>query len=224
MAQLPMGLPACGTDFAHQELLTHSSEYVSLRSSLDVHWASDQTTFDVLPLAPASPQATSIWTLPVVVHVYHLGSPVGTDENISDAQILSAIAALNDDFRKVAGSAGDGNGVDVGVEFVLAQRDPDGAPSSGIVRLNASTIPGFAEHGIASASEYPGVDEAVKDVSAWSRNDYINVFVVPEINGNDGGGGVQGFAFVGPTGMSATASRSCTMHLAPKARSSRDEK
>ena len=201
MAQLPMGLPACGTDFAHQELLTHSSEYVSLRSSLEVHWASDQTTFDVLPLAPASPQATSIWTLPVVVHVYHLGSPVGTDENISDAQILSAIAALNDDFRKVAGSAGDGNGVDVGVEFVLAQRDPDGAPSSGIVRLNASTIPGFAEHGIASASEYPGVDEvAVKDVSAWSRNDYINVFVVPEINGNDGGGGVQGFAFVGPTG------------------------
>ena len=202
MAQLPMGLPTCGTDVAHQELLTHSSEYVSLRASLDVHWASDQTTFDGLPLASVSSQATR-----------HLdparGGPClppwgrlsGTDENISDAQILSAIAALNDDFRKVAGSAGDGNGVDVGVEFVLAQRDPDGAPSSGIVRLNASTIPGFAEHGIASASEYLGVDEVtVKSVSAWSRNDYINVFVVPEINGNDGGGGVQGFAFVGPTG------------------------
>lgn len=198
-AQMPMGLPACGTDIAHQALLEHSSDYEALRASMDAHWTLGQTTPDGLPLAAS--QVLDIWTLPVVVHVFHLGSPVGVDENISDAQILSAIEALNDDFRKVTGSAGDGNGVDVGVEFVLAQRDPDDAPSSGIVRLDASNIPGFAEHGIASASEFLGVDEVtVKSGSAWNRNDYINVFVVPEINGNDGAGGVQGFAFVGPTG------------------------
>ena len=198
---MPMGLPTCGTDVAHQELLTHSSDYTDLRASMDAHWTSFQTTPNGVPMASVSSQDLDIWTLPVVVHVFHLGSPVGVDENISDAQILSAIAALNNDFRKVAGTAGDGNGVDVGVEFVLAQRDPEGAPSSGIVRLNASNIPGFEEYGIASASEYLGVDEVtVKSASAWNRNDYINVFVVPEINGNDGGGGVQGFAFVGPTG------------------------
>ena len=112
---------------------------------MDAHWTSAQTMFQGVPMASMSSQDLDIWTLPVVVHVFHLGSPVGVDENISDTQILSAIAALNNDFRKVAGSAGDGAGVDVGVEFVLAQRDPDEAPSSGIVRLNASEIPGFAE-------------------------------------------------------------------------------
>ena len=200
-AQLPMGLPACGSDVAHQRLLSESASYATLRSSMDEHWVQTQNPPAGASLLPVANQSMEIWTLPVAVHVFHLGSPVGMDENISDAQILSAIEALNNDFRKVEGSAGDGSGVDVGIEFVLAQRDPEGSPSSGIVRLDANSIDGFAEHGIASASEYLGVDEVtVKSTSSWNRDDYINVFVVPEINGNDGGGGVQGFAFVGPTG------------------------
>lgn len=196
-----MGIPSCGTDAAHHELLELSPGYGELRASMDEQWAWVQTTPIGQPQATISSQDLDLWTLPVVVHIYHLGSPVGEGANISDAQVLSAIEALNEDFRKVEGSAGDGSGVDVGVQFVLAQRDPDDAPSSGIVRLDATNIPGFEEHGIASAEDFPGVDEVtVKSASAWSRNDYINVFVVPEINGNDGEGGVQGFAFVGPTG------------------------
>ena len=167
VAQLPMGLPSCGTDAAHHELLELSPGYGELRASMDEQWAWVQTMPIGQPQATMSSQDMDLWTLPVVVHIYHLGSPVGEGANISDAQVLSAIEALNEDFRKVEGSAGDGDGVDVGVEFVLAQRDPDDAPSSGIVRLDATNIPGFEEHGIASAEDFPGVDEVtVKSASA----------------------------------------------------------
>ena len=133
--------------------------------------------------------------------VIHRGSPVGVEENISDAQILSAVHALNEDFRKVEGSNGDGQGVDVLVEFELAKRTPEGLPTTGIVRVNGTGVPGFAEHGIASLETLPGADQsAVKSLTSWLGDDYLNVFVVPEINGNNAGGGIQGFAYTGPTG------------------------
>jgi hypothetical protein len=77
-----------------------------------------------------------IYTVPTVVHIIHEGEGIGQSSNITDEQILSAIAALNEDFRKIAGSNGDGEGVDVGLEFCLASRDPYGNPSTGIVRVD----------------------------------------------------------------------------------------
>ena len=137
-----------------------------------------------------------IYTIPLVVHVIHRGSPIGVEENISDAQILSAIHALNEDFRRVAGSNGEGSGVDVFVQFELAQRTPEDLPTTGIVRVDGSVVPGYTEHGIAAVGVLPGADQvAVKSLSSWLGDDYLNVFVVPEINGNNGGGGIQGFAY-----------------------------
>ena len=94
----------------------------------------------------------------LVVHVIHRGTAIGVEENISDAQILSAVHALNEDFRKVAGSNGDGLGVDVLVEFELAKRTPDGLPTTGIVRVDGT---GFElhRHGIASLETLPGADQ-----------------------------------------------------------------
>jgi len=66
---------------------------------------------------------TTIYKMPVVVHVIHLGEAVRTGSNISDAQIQSAITILNEDFRKISGTNGDGNGVDVGIESGLAVRN-----------------------------------------------------------------------------------------------------
>ena len=149
---------------------------------------------------PSDPSSLVVHTLPVVVHVVHRGSAVGVEENISDAQIFSAIDGLNQDFRKVAGSNGDGAGVDTFIQFELAQRTPHDEPTNGIVRVDGRSVPGFEEHGIASSGGVYGADQvAVKSLTSWGGTDYINVFVVPEINGNNGAGGTQGFAFLGPT-------------------------
>ena len=188
-----MGLPPCGTDMAHHALASASPAYLANKTAFDAAWYQGATL--------AVSDSLEVYTLPLVVHVIHRGAPIGVEENISDAQILSAVHALNEDFRKVAGSNGDGLGVDVLVEFELAKRTPDGLPTTGIVRVDGSGVPGFAEHGIASLETLPGADQTeVKALTSWLGDDYLNVFVVPEINGNNGGGGIQGFAYTGPTG------------------------
>lgn len=150
-------------------------------------------------------------TIPVVVHIMHVGEDLGEGSNISDEQILSAITATNEDFRKVPGSTGDGNGVDVEVQFCLATVDPDGNPTNGIIRVDATSIDGYAEEGIAAGSTIlGGVSEtAVKDLSKWPRESYYNIWVVPEIRNNNGGNGVQGYAYF----PNASAARDGTVIL-----------
>ena len=188
-----MGVPPCGTDLVHEALSATSPTYHANRALLDSVWHHGA--------ALASSDSMEVYTIPLVVHVIHRGSPIGVEENISDAQILSAVHALNEDFRKVAGSNGDGLGVDVFVEFELAKRTPEDLPTTGIVRVDGSGVPGYAEHGIAAINALPGADQfEVKSLTSWLGDDYLNVFVVPEINGNNAGGGIQGFAYTGPTG------------------------
>src|SRR6267154_819781 len=48
----------------------------------------------------------TVVTIPIIVHVVHNGEPVGTGMNISQAQIQSEIAVLNEDYRRKAGTPG----------------------------------------------------------------------------------------------------------------------
>ncbi|MCB0761635.1 MAG: T9SS type A sorting domain-containing protein [Flavobacteriales bacterium] len=148
-----------------------------------------------MPVDDPMRSSDEIYVIPTVVHIIHEGEGLGQLSNISDEQVFSAIEALNNDFRKVAGTQGDGDGVDVGVEFCLASRDPEGNATTGIVRVNGTVIPNYADMGI-EASSGVGANEAdVKALSTWPREEYMNIWVVNEIENNDAGGGVQGFAY-----------------------------
>ena len=50
--------------------------------------------------------ASSVRTIPVVVHVINRGEAVGTGTNISNAQVISQITTLNNDYRKKSGTSG----------------------------------------------------------------------------------------------------------------------
>lgn len=131
-----------------------------------------------------------IYRVPVVVHIMHVGESIGTGSNISEAQILSGIQQLNDAFRNE-----NGLGIDMGIEFHLAIQDPNGASTNGIIRYDASGIPGYASDGVAIGTD-PGADEAdLKAASKWPNGQYYNIWIVSEIGGNDGGFGTQGFAY-----------------------------
>jgi Pregnancy-associated plasma protein-A len=115
-------------------------------------------------------QAT--YVIPVVVHVIHNGQPIGTGFNISDAQVLSQIKVLNNDFQRlntdasqtpttfqpVAGA--------MSVEFVLAKQNPKGEATNGIVRVNG---------GKAQWQLYE--DTELKSKSYWPAEQYFNVWV-----------------------------------------------
>ena len=135
--------------------------------------------------------SSSIYTIPVVVHVLHLGELLGVGTNISDAQIQSAITNLNDVYRgQTAGSP-----VDFEIEFALAQQDPNCMAHSGINRINASAVPNYLTGGVDYYGDGGEADETIlKDLSRWPETEYFNIWIVSEIENNNGGFGIQGYA------------------------------
>jgi hypothetical protein len=121
------------------------------------------------------------FTIPVVVHVIHNGEPIGTGANISDAQVLSQIQVLNEDFRRITGSNGfnnDPDGADVEVEFCLAKQDPEGCVTTGIDRVNMSAV--------STTWSGPGgnTDSVLKPATTWDASQYMNMWSVNFADGS----------------------------------------
>lgn len=114
----------------------------------------------------------TIRVIPVVVHVIHNGG----SENISMAQINSQIQILNEDYGKLAGTNGAGNGVDTRVRFCLAKKDPKGNCTNGVVRIKSS----LTAHQTSQRA-------LLKELSFWDNTRYLNMYVVRSINGSVGG-------------------------------------
>ena len=118
-----------------------------------------------------------IYRIPVVVHVIHntANGAVGgaNNSNISDAQILSQIRVLNEDYRKIAGTPGGAStnplAVDTGIEFFLATQDPDGKPTTGITRHYYSAKPSF---------DLFNDLFLLSNIVYWPSNQYLNIWVV----------------------------------------------
>ncbi len=161
----------CATMPHHFELAATDEAYRSNRRQIE--------TFT--RMARPAPR-TQVITIPVVVHVIYRED----DENISDLQILSQIEVLNDDFRF---RNSDRDGIpkafqhaagDALIEFVLAPRDPEGQPSTGITRTKTGTAR-FSYDGSSDATIL--LDKLIKldpaGVAAWPRDDYLNLWVCP---------------------------------------------
>lgn len=121
------------------------------------------------------------YTLPVVVHIVHDG---GT-EQLSTAQIQQGIDYLNAGFAN-GGDYGAGPGWDTKIEFCLAQQDPDGNATDGIVYTQSE-----ATHGGVSA-------EDIVNSGGWDNDSYLNIWVVKELCTITGENctGVAGYALV----------------------------
>ena len=131
----------------------------------------------------------TIYTIPVVVHVMHLGESVGVGTNITDAQIQSAIDNLNDCYGGLSPYI-----TDVGIQFSLAKRTPVCASTSGILRVDCS---GFSDGGddYITVGATDNNRDALKALSKWPNTSYYNIWIVNEIDNNDGGAGTQGYAY-----------------------------
>ncbi len=129
----------------------------------------------------------NILKVPVVVHVIHNGEAEGIAPNISDAQILSQIQTLNEDFRKMAGTPGDNthpDGVDLEIDFELAKIDEQGNPSNGINRVEWGAFDYTDEF----------LESVVKPATVWNPDFFLNVWVCSVINSDAGAGLLLGYA------------------------------
>ena len=133
--------------------------------------------------------------IPVVVHVIHnLGG-----ENISDASIQGALDILNaningqasnflnktpDIFASVRG--------DLNVEFRLAKIDPQGNPTSGIIRVRSEL------------TNEPEPRDAVKALSYWNSYQYLNIWTLQKFQPQADGNTLLGYAQFPSSGSMST--------------------
>lgn len=155
----------------------------------------DDAEFEMLSKKGGSEKAT-IYKIPVVFHVLHINGV----ENISDEQILDALALLNRDYRKQNADTANvhpdfaGMPADIEIEFVLATKAPNGTCFKGITR----TYNTISYDGSDGGNQVDAI-VAGNDVyqGQWPGNKYMNVFICGEI------GGAAGYTY-NPAGWGAT--------------------
>ena len=135
-----------------------------------------------LPVAPATlpsgvgsnARGTSVFCIPVVVHVVYRNA----SQNLSQAQIDSQIAVLNEDFRRTNPDAASTLATfqpvaaDSEIEFVLATVDPTGAPTTGVTRTSTN-VNAF------SVANDNVMFTALGGRDAWPTHQYLNIWVAP---------------------------------------------
>lgn len=136
-------------------------------------------------------KTAAVITIPVVVHVVFNN----TTQNISDAKVQAQIAQLNLDFARLntdasnTPSAFSTLAANTQIQFCLAQRDPNGNPTSGIIHKQTS-ITSFSSNDAVKKSAQGGSD-------AWPAGSYLNIWSC------NLGGGLLGYAQF-PGGTAAT--------------------
>ncbi len=152
-----------------QQVPCYFDEYTNNESLSD---AERQIQEGVQNILSGNRTMDSVRAIPVVVHIIHTGG----SENISEAQVQNQIQVLNEDFGKLPGTNGFGLGVDTEVRFFLANLDPGGRCTNGIVRVNSP---------LANHQSYQRA--LLKELSFWDNTRYLNIYVVKSINGNVAG-------------------------------------
>ncbi len=153
----------CGTGAVHQRLLRESPEYMAARNA-------SENAFFLFANRLRAGSRTGVTVIPVVVHVVHHDAT----QDISDAQVRSQIAVLNEDFRKANADVASTPApfaplaADARIEFALATTDPSGNPTSGITRTS-TTVDGFTDDDKVKRNATGGHD-------AWPSDKYLNLW------------------------------------------------
>jgi len=125
-------------------------------------------------------QGEQVYTIPVVIHVIHNNESVGFGSNISESQINSQIEVLNEDYRRLNFDTINTPEIfkpmaaDIRIEFKLAERDPNGEETNGILR-----VAGTQNEWNATSSQD---NQELKSLSFWPPEDYLNLWVTTIAN------------------------------------------
>ena len=147
-----------------------------VRLDPEYRWRLAQSERDIGAWTEAYARAglrTGLIRIPVVVHVVWNTAA----QNISDAQINSQIAVLNEDFRRLNADAAStpaaflGVAADARIEFELAKRAPDCTPTTGITRTE-TTVAGW------TSTQTGMLTTAGGGIDPWDQSKYMNIWLV----------------------------------------------
>lgn len=178
----------CGTDKA---VALQMAQHPGLAERIA---AIREATLQEAAAISASKQPLQV-TIPVIVHVIHNGEPLGTGANITDAQVLSQLEVLNEDYRRLNADATNtpggfaGVAADVEIEFCLAIRAEDGSFTTGIEHIDGNL----------AVWEINDIDGILKPATVWNRNKYLNIWTC-----NIGGTDLGTLGYASPPGLPAS--------------------
>lgn len=165
----------CASDQARKKLLEQYPELQQQEQELDAFTRNFLLNYNNL-----SREGNIV--IPVVFHIIHNGDINPTNgELITDAQILDQVRILNEDYNKRNADLVNVIPVfqpvvaNVGIEFRMANLDPDGNPTNGIIRVN-------------SVQTYVGND--FSKLNSWPKERYLNIWVVKSMED-----GVAGYSY-----------------------------
>ncbi|MEZ5043087.1 MAG: gliding motility-associated C-terminal domain-containing protein [Saprospiraceae bacterium] len=157
---------SCGTSVLSQLIDAQALGNGARRDAMEEKYAEQMSD----PKRAISPSAKSVYTLPVVVHIVHYNG----QGNVSNAAVERGIERLNQGFANI-GAYSRGSGVNTGIQFCLAKRDPVGQSTNGITSVS-SPLTNLGEISFAK-------DSQLKSLRRWDPNCYVNIYVVNAIDG-----------------------------------------
>lgn len=159
----------CGTIAAEQKLFEKHPEFIDVIQSKRLEL--EKFTQQKIASGASNRTSTNNYTIPVVFHIIHNGGA----ENISDQTIYDQIDRLNADYNGYADDSADvypffkpivGN---ANIQFQLAQIDPDGNPTNGIMRYQQATPSGGFD------------DQDMGQGRQWPSDMYLNIYSVASL-------------------------------------------
>ncbi|MBK9222525.1 MAG: gliding motility-associated C-terminal domain-containing protein [Saprospiraceae bacterium] len=138
-----------------------------------------------------SNRAKANYILPVVIHlIVPPGTKIGQGNNLTDLQVEQGLSYLNEAFSN-SGAFQATNGVDVGIQFCLARRDPNGQPTNGITRNESNLV----NEPMCSPGTDASSDGLIKQIVNWDCSQYINIWLVSDLFNANFGCGLAGYAY-----------------------------
>ncbi|HSH67787.1 MAG TPA: M43 family zinc metalloprotease [Bacteroidia bacterium] len=122
----------------------------------------------------------NVISIPVIVHL--IGNNVIA---ACGTKVQEQINILNNDYRKMIGTNGNGNGVDTKIQFCLATNAPNGTLTNGIDNV-MGTYPAIWQKDAPDVNN--NSDATLKNLSHWPPEKYLNLYVVEGIQAHNSAG------------------------------------
>lgn len=154
-----------------------SHKAIQYQESLNPGYAAHvDEQFEIAKNAPLA-KSDETYTIPVVFHVVY-NTP---DQNLEDSIILNQLQVLKNDYqRKNADTINMRSDFEIvkgnpNINFILAQVDPDGNPTSGITRTE-TTLETFS--GINFMDDLERVKQTTQGgIDPWDQDRYLNIWI-----------------------------------------------
>ncbi len=188
----------CGTYQAREYFIKNLPGYAAKLNAAEAASRAEYQAFLQQNAASKTSSVQPTYTVPVVFHILHQGEPYGTGANILDSECISALAQVNSDYGKLGSDVNQIDPLfaplyeDANMRFVLAQKDPQGNCTNGIIHH-------YDDNTQWSQGDVFNYKYSTYGNGDWNPSKYLNIYIVKNIVSGGpvvGGGIIVGYTYL----------------------------